>query len=193
MADAGPLETMTNIETLETSRQEIANDAHRIWWWSLACARSHFATANLWRVVHFTIGSAAATLAAVTGISALADLVGTTGAGLGSLIAAALGGLATVLSGEQRAKAATDAANEYVEVRDEARQFLRIDLRTLDYEIARSRLEELTRKYHRANRAAEPPLRIARWRARRLLARDQKLGEEGKNVELPSSLQKVDR
>jgi hypothetical protein len=61
-------------------------------------------------------------LAAASSVSAIADLVDNAWVGVGSLTAALLTGMATVVSAKERSGTAADAANAYIEVRDAARQ-----------------------------------------------------------------------
>jgi hypothetical protein len=136
----------------------IAEEAHLFWVWSGSLASSHFASHKLWRYVGFLTTGLAAVLAAVTGVSALADLIGTKGVGVASLVTAVLAGLGGLARANDRATSGVDAGNTYAKIRDDLRQFLLIDLAHMDYDAARERLAQLTERYHEANRSTQPPL-----------------------------------
>ncbi|WP_162907062.1 hypothetical protein [Allorhizocola rhizosphaerae] len=141
--------------------------------------RIQFTSNHLWRVVNWATSGAASVLAAATGASALADLVGKVWIGVGSLLAGVLAAAASVAAAKERAVAAAGSANAYIELRDVARQLLQVDLEHLDRAAARKALSELTARYHAVNQTAEPHLSIARWQVHRKVRRAQLAGPRG--------------
>jgi len=157
----------------------IAEEVHRLWWWAQMAGQVQFQSNHIWRVVHWATGGAASVLAAATGASALADLVDRVWVGIGSLIAAVLAATASVAAAKERAVAAAGSGNAYIELRDDARQLLQVDLEHMDRAAARKALSELTARYHAVNLAAEPPLSIAAWSVVRALRRAPAAGPNG--------------
>ncbi len=167
------------LEGFSEDVRPIAEEIHRIWWWSYVSSRVHFESNHLWRVVNWATSGAASVLAAATGASALADLAGRVWVGLGSLLAAVLAATASVAAAKERAVAATGSGNGYIQVRDAARQLLQVDLVHMDRAQARAALAALTERYHEVNQGAEPPLSFARWAVHRALRRAPMAGPRG--------------
>lgn len=94
----------------------------------LYSSRGHFEAAASWSRAHYRIGVPAAILAAVAGGSALADNV-TIAAGVGLLVTA-LSALAVFLNPSDRSHQHHAAGTRFNEVRNKARVFREIDLRT---------------------------------------------------------------
>jgi hypothetical protein len=130
-------------------------------------AQGQFEQAKMWRAVNLSLGVPAAVLAAVAGVTSLADLSGGVVSGLLALASAALGGLLTVVNPSQRSGTACAAANVYLEVQTAARQQRRLDLPYRAASESRAALTELSARYHEQNRAADPVAGRAYRRARR--------------------------
>lgn len=178
---AGSIEDTNGVQ-LEGFAEElrpIAEEIHRLWWWTQLAGQVQFQSNHVWRVVNWATGGAASVLAAATGASALADLVDRVWLGIGSLIAAILAATASVAAAKERAVAAAGSGNAYIQLRDDARQLLQVDLEHLDRSAARQALSELTARYHAVNQSAEPPLSIAAWSVVRALRRAPAAGPSG--------------
>lgn len=103
-------------------------EAHRIEEDCLHSARSHFEVAAVWRRRHYQIGIPTTVLAAMTGGSALTGHP-TLAAVLGMLVTA-LSALSVFLNPSERAHEHHAAGTRFNEIRNQARIFREIDLRS---------------------------------------------------------------
>lgn len=136
----------------------LVEEAHRLWVWSGTLAGSHFASHKLWLRLNALTSGAAAVIAAATGVTALADQVGTFGVGMASLATAVLASMGSLARASDHASSAREAGNLYASLRDDCRQFVLIDALRMEYDTAREALAGLSRRYHEANGIAEPPM-----------------------------------
>lgn len=152
----------------------IAEEIDRIHESALWSAQGQFEQMKLWRSMNMVLGIPAATLAAVSGGTGLATggqefTVGVfeLAPPVLALIAAAFGAALTTLNPSRRVSAAQASANAYLELQTAARQLLTVDLKGLDWNKARKRLDQMTVKRDEINQIADPPSRYARWRAKK--------------------------
>lgn len=120
-----------------------------------------FVQARIWHTTNLLLGLPTAGIAAAAGGLALAETGSSAVAGTLALASAILGSFQTVLGASKRQATAERCGNLYLEVRNAARRLLHIDLRTLPYEEARKRLEQITLRQEEINRASDPPSWIA--------------------------------
>lgn len=147
----------------------IVEEVYRLWWWTVCSGKVQFASSAVWSLVNLSTTGIASVLAAATGVSALADFVDRVWIGTASLLAAVLAGLSALVSAREKAEAAADAGNAYIELRDDARQLLQIDLPRFTQIEAREALKDVTTRYHTINRNVPPPTFLARlWVLSRL-------------------------
>jgi len=169
----------TVLDGFSGALRPIAEEIYRLWWWAQVAGQVQFQSNHIWRVVNWATSGAASVLAAATGASALADLVDRVWVGIGSLTAAVLAAMAAVAAAKERAVAAAGSGNAYIEIRDDARQLLQVDLEHMDRATARQALTDLTVRYHAVNQTAEPPLSVAMWSVVRALRRAPAAGPSG--------------
>ncbi|MFK0250876.1 SLATT domain-containing protein [Amycolatopsis azurea] len=84
-----------------------------------------------------------------------------------ALVAAGFGAALTTLNPSRRVTQAQAAANAYLEIQTDARQFLTIRLPHLNLDDAREELKTLSARRDEVNRTADPPNTYAYWRAKR--------------------------
>jgi hypothetical protein len=120
-----------------------------------------FVQARIWHTTNLLLGLPTAGIAAAAGGLALAESGSSAVAGTLALASAILGSFQTVLGASKRQATAERCGNLYLEIRNAARRLLHIDLRTLPYEEARRRLEQITLRQEEINRASDPPSWIA--------------------------------
>ena len=109
-------------------RDSLATEASRIEEDCIYSARGHFEAAASWRRVHYGIGVPATVLAAVAGGSAVAENLSL--AAICSLVVAALSALAVFLNPSDRSHQHHAAGTRFNEVRNRARVFREIDLKS---------------------------------------------------------------
>jgi hypothetical protein len=90
-----------------------------------------------------------------------------------ALVSAGLGGLVTTLDPGGHAARASESANAYLALRNEARRVTNLDLPNADLAEARRRVETLGEKNDDLNMTAEPPSARAYKRAKRNIERGQ--------------------
>lgn len=154
---------------LSPRRLRIADELERIEESARDSGTGQFEQAAQWRGVNLMLGVPASGLAAVAGAIALGATTSTSRliAGALALGSAAFGAILTVVNAAQRTSQATSAGNAYRQLQTDARQARLVDLPWQDDEQARSALSELTVRRDEINKGAEPPNRLAWWRARR--------------------------
>jgi hypothetical protein len=149
----GPEEVTTGDDA---RRAAIGTELKRVEESAMYSAQGQFEQAKMWRTANLALGVPAAVLAALAGVTSLADLAGGLVAGLLALGSAALGGLLTVVNPSQRMSTAATAANVYLEIQTAARQQREIDLPYQAIEESRASLAALSAQRDEQNKAAEP-------------------------------------
>lgn len=155
----------------EDQRRPVGDELKRIEESATYSAQSQFAQAKLWQSVNLVVGLPAALLAAVSGGTALAGLVGTNAAAGMALGAAAFAALALTLNASERARQSHAAANAYLGLLSAARRLRTVGLPDLTFEQARDQLDELGRRVDEINQSAPIPSRWAFWRGRKNVER----------------------
>ncbi|MFG2235103.1 SLATT domain-containing protein [Streptomyces sp. NPDC048723] len=142
------------------SHRGIAQEADRIHESALWSAQGQFEQAKLWRLINLMLGVPAATLAAISGGTALGGDLGIW-PGVLALISAALSATLTTVNASRRMTQAQASANAYLQLQTAARQFLTIDLADTNREDARDALRNLTNTRDELNKTSDPPGRLA--------------------------------
>jgi hypothetical protein len=155
----------------EGRRRPIEDELKRIEESATYSSQSQFAQAKLWQSVNLVVGLPAALLAAVSGGTALAGLVGTNAAAGMALGAAAFAALALTLNASERARQSHAAANAYLGLLGAARRVRTVELLELTFEQARDQLDEIGRRADEINQSAPIPSRWAFWRGRKNVER----------------------
>jgi hypothetical protein len=145
----------------------IADEAQRLEESATQSAQNQFEQAKMWRGINIALGVPASVLAAIAGGTALANVTGRVPAGVMALVAAGFSGALTTLNAGRRVTQAHSAANAYLILQTDLRQFRTLDLPDLDYTESRSKLEELTGRMREINTGADIPSRLAYALARR--------------------------
>ncbi|WP_369028999.1 SLATT domain-containing protein [Streptomyces adonidis] len=153
------------------SHRAIAEEAERIHESALFSAQGQFEQAKLWRLINLIIGVPAAILGAIAGGTSLAGSEWGNWPGYLALTAAALTATLTTVNASRRMTQAQSSGNAYLQLQTQARQFLAIDLVDMPKEDARTILQNLTNSRDELNKTADPPGRIAYWRAKRNISR----------------------
>lgn len=143
-------------------------------------SQSQFEQAKFWRGVNILLGVPAAVLAAIAGATGLASVSNRVSAAYLALAAAGLGALVTALNTDRRTTQAHSAANAYLEVQTGARQLREVDLDVIDYEEARTRLQELTARRDEINKQADIPAFFAYWKGKRNIEKNRQKYGQGK-------------
>lgn len=144
-----------------------ADRVHESVMWS---SQGQFEQMKLWRAMNVVLGVPAAILAAVSGGTGLASQATKVPAVL-ALISAAFGAALTTLNPSRRVAQAQAAANAYLEIQTDARQFLTVRLLHLELDEAQEQLQTLTTRRNEVNRTADPFSTYAYWRAKRNIRR----------------------
>jgi hypothetical protein len=148
---------------LEPVGQEILRIHESVLW----SAQVQFEQMKLWRSVNLLLGIPGAVLAAIAGGTGLAARDATFVPGILALIAAGFGAALTTLNPSRRVAQSQSSANAFLEIQTEARQFLTLRLKGMDYDDALERLSDLTVRRDDINKTADPSSSYAYWRARR--------------------------
>ena len=139
----------------------ICNELSRIEEAASYSSQSQFSSAKFWRGLNLVLGVPAAVLAAIAGTTVLADASNAKTGAVIALVSAALTAVMTTLNAAQRAEQSRGAANAYLALQGDARLLRTIDLRGLDHDGARQRLDELVQRRNAINETAPVPAFIA--------------------------------
>jgi len=141
----------------EERRKEIRAEADRVLEAATLSSETQFEYAKTWRTVDRWVGSAAAALAAVSGVGGLAKVLSVQWAGGIAVAAALVGAIAATIAARQVTEKAGVSANSYRALEQDTRMFLQIDLDSMAIEDARSTLQELVNREQQLNREAVIP------------------------------------
>lgn len=147
--------------------EEIRREAARIHESALHSAETQFANCKVWRLIDRTVGTLAATLAAIAGVTGLANVFTIRAVGLIAVLSAALGAVIASLGPAKVAERASTTANSYRNLQQDARVFMKVDLASLTYDDAREHLRNLVERQQELNKAAPVPSALARRMAKR--------------------------
>jgi hypothetical protein len=151
----------------EERRKEIRAEADRVLEAATLSSETQFEYAKRWRTVDRWVGSAAAALAAVSGVGGLAKLLSVQWAGGIAVAAALVGAIAATIAARQVTEKAGIAANSYRALEQDTRMFLQIDLESMAIVDARSGLQELVNRQQQLNREAVIPSEKAWHKAKK--------------------------
>jgi hypothetical protein len=143
--------------TEEERRKEIRDEADRVLEAATLSSETQFEYAKRWRTVDRWIGTAAAALAAVSGVGGLAKLLSVQWAGGIAVAAALVGAIAASIAARQTTEKAGGSANSYRALEQDTRMFLQIDLDSMVMEDARSTLQGLVDRQQQLNRESVIP------------------------------------
>lgn len=143
--------------TDEERRKEIRAEADRVLEAATLSSETQFEYAKRWRTVDRWIGTAAAALAAVSGVGGLAKLLSVRWAGGIAVAAALVGAIAASIAARQTTEKAGVSANAYRALQQDTRMFLQIDLDSMAIEDARSILQGLIDRQQQLNRKSVIP------------------------------------
>jgi hypothetical protein len=164
------MKVLTREKSEKTQGSEIRKEAERIHECAMLASETQFEHAQRWRMVDRLLSGAAAVFAAVAGVGALSEVLTIKWAGLVAILSAAVGAVATSVGAAQITARATDSANAYRNLQQDARLFLNLDLSVLQTEEARQQLQQLVDRQQQLNRAADIPSPFAWARAKKHLS-----------------------
>lgn len=125
-------------------KENIFNEAKRIEEDTLHSSRAHFTASRIWGRVHFWIGLLATILAAGAGASLLSESdKGKMVAGILALVVTALTSVLTFVNPEAKSNNHLKAGNHYNSLRNGARIFYNVTLKTATDQEAAQKLAEL--------------------------------------------------
>lgn len=120
-------------------------------------SQTQFEQGKFWRGCNLVIGIPAAILGVASGGAGISDALPVEWVGWAALIAALLSGTATALTAERRAQGAHSCANAFLDVQEDARRLLLVDLATMKVDEARNELRALTDRYSEIRHTADAP------------------------------------
>lgn len=145
-------------------REALRDEAKTLYIDSAYSAAGCLRAGQRWGATDFWLGVPAAIIGAVLGVGAAASaLLEATGlAAFLAICSVGLSGVRSFLRPDERAEAYRLKGNKYIRLRNAARRFANIDLRSaLTTDELRAKLEELRTQY--ADITESPPLDIPRW------------------------------
>lgn len=138
-------------------RDAIRREAERVHESAKLSSETQFEYAKRWRTADRWIGGLASALAAVAGVSALADYLSITVVGVIAIASALAGSIAASLGAPKTKEKASISANAFRALQQDARIFLTIDLPSLSQTEARERLQSLVGRHQELNAEADIP------------------------------------
>ncbi len=153
--------------TDQERRDRIRTEAGRVLESSTLSSETQFEYAKRWRTVDRWVGSAAAALAAVSGVGGLSKVISVSWAGAIAIASALVGAIAATIAARQTTEKAAVSANSYRALQQDTRMFIDVDLDSLPIEDARDDLQGLVDRLQQLNRESAIPSTKAWQRARR--------------------------
>jgi hypothetical protein len=166
----GETDPLGNLEAIRAEVLRLEESAEQ-------SAQNQFEQAKMWRGINLLFGLPASILAGVAGGTGLASVAGRVPAAIMALIAAGFSGALTTLNAGRRVTQAHAAANAYLILETDLRQFRTLDLPNLTFEEGRARLEEFTGRWREVNTTADIPSRLAYALGRRNITRGRQTYE----------------
>ncbi len=151
------------------NKMQLAKEMHRLHESCLYSSQGQFELGKQWRLNNILLGVPASILAALAGSVGLAQDDKTLLPPILALLSAGFGAALTTLNPSRRSELAQIAGNSYLEIQTAARQYILVDLKDMDNTKARQKLDELTTKRNKINKTADPPNRLARFMAKRII------------------------
>lgn len=156
-------------DDIPQDKMQLARELHRLHESCLYSSQGQFELGKQWRLTNLLIGVPAAVLAATAGATGLAQDTKTLLPSVLALLSAGFGAALTTLNPSRRNALAQSSGNAYLEIQTAARQCILVDLKEMDKAKAREKLDKLTEKKNEVNRASDPPNRLARFTAKRII------------------------
>ncbi|MFX1821065.1 SLATT domain-containing protein [Pseudarthrobacter sp. CC4] len=120
-------------------------------------SQTQFEQGKYWRGCNLAIGIPAGVLGVASGGAGISEALPIEWVGWAALVAALLSGTATVLTAERRAQRAQSCANAFLDVQEDARRLLLVDLATMEIGAARDELRALSDRYSEIRHTADAP------------------------------------
>jgi hypothetical protein len=160
---------------LSSELRDIGAEALRIHESAVYSSQSQFEQAKIWRALNIWLGAPAAVAAALAASAILSGsdqtmlfgIRGHTLAGLLALLSAALSSILTTVNASRRTTQSQASGNAFLQLQTEVRQLILVDLKHLNFEEARERLESITNSRNELTKTADPAGRYAYWKAKR--------------------------
>jgi hypothetical protein len=168
-------QTIVLPDGLSSELRDIGAEALRIHESAVYSSQSQFEQAKIWRALNIWLGAPAAVAAALAASAILGGSEQTmlfgirshTLAGLLALLSAALSAILTTVNASRRTTQCQASGNAFLQLQTEARQLILVDLKHLNYEEGRERLESITNSRNELTKTADPAGRYAYWKAKR--------------------------
>ena len=120
-------------------------------------AQTQFEYSKTWRMIDRWLGSFASLIAAISGVSGIAELISAQVAGIITLFAAGTGAVSISLGASKSKTLAHAAGNAYLALQQDARVFIEIDINRISDDAARDTLSKLIARHQELNAASEIP------------------------------------
>lgn len=120
-------------------------------------SQTQFEQGKFWRGCNLAIGLPAGVLGVASGGAGISEALPIEWVGWAALVSALLGGAATVLMAERRAQRAQSCANAFLDVQEDARRLLLVDLANMEIAAARDELRAITVRYSEIRHTADAP------------------------------------
>ncbi len=120
-------------------------------------SQTQFEQGKYWRGCNLVIGIPSGALGVIAGGAGISQSWPVEWVGWATLVAALLSVTATVLTAERRAQRAHSCANDFLDVQEDARRVLLVDLATMEFSAARDELRALTARYSEIRHNADAP------------------------------------
>jgi sensor histidine kinase regulating citrate/malate metabolism len=168
-------QTIVLPDGLSSELRDIGAEALRIHESAVYSSQSQFEQAKIWRALNIWLGAPAALAAALAASAILGGseqtilfgMRGHTLAGLLALLSAALSSILTTVNASRRTTQCQASGNAFLQLQTEARQLILVDLKHLNFEEARERLESITNSRNELTKTADPAGRYAYWKSKR--------------------------
>jgi hypothetical protein len=170
-------QTIVLPDGLSSELRDIGAEALRIHESAVYSSQAQFEQAKIWRALNIWLGAPAAVAAALAASAILGGsdqtmlfgIRGHTLAGLLALLSAALSSILTTVNASRRTTQCQASGNAFLQLQTEARQLIFVDLKHLNFEDARERLESITNSRNELTKTADPAGRFAYRKAKRNL------------------------
>lgn len=128
-------------------------------------AQGQFETSKQWRSVNLWLGGSTSAMSALAAVLTFASNGLQVWAGGAAITAAILAAVMTTVAPERRSSRAQQAANSYLAIQTEARQYLLLHLAASQHDEAVATVRRLSQALDETNRSADPPGKRARVRS----------------------------
>ena len=147
------------------NRKDIVNEAKRVHEATMWSGQSQFEQAKIWSRRNTFLGVPSSGLAAVAGVTGLADIWGNVATGILALSASFLTAILTTLNYSKKIDQAHSSANAYLALQQDARIFIEVDSKAGTVDELRESLATLVARQQEINGTAHIPSPKARGKA----------------------------